>query len=240
MKKSLDTSTIEKLQKFVNKDKATISARNASFRNDLQEISMDWDHFRKIDHTFSNVISGEMPTTNQKSSGRCWGFAGLNLFRIYLGRKYNLRDFQFSQSYFMFWDKLEKSNYFLEAMIKTADKNWKSRLIMHLLSAPIQDGGQWDMWVNLVKKYGIVPQSEMPESFSSSKSMRMNRMITRKLRENAIHLRYMKNKKASFDEINEKKKYMLEQVYRMLVIHLGNPPSTFNWQIRDKKKILLK
>ena len=80
MKKSLDTSTIEKLQKFVNKDKATISARNASFRNDLQEISMDWDHFRKIDHTFSNVISGEMPTTNQKSSGRCWGFAGLNLF----------------------------------------------------------------------------------------------------------------------------------------------------------------
>ena len=70
--------------------------------------------------------------------------------------------------------------------------------------------------------------------------MRMNRMITRKLRENAIHLRYMKNKKASFDEINEKKKYMLEQVYRMLVIHLGNPPSTFNWQIRDKRKILLK
>ena len=240
MKKSLDTSTIEKLQKFVNKDNATISARNASFRNDLQEISMDWDHFRKIDHTFSNVISGEMPTTNQKSSGRCWGFAGLNLFRIYLGRKYNLRDFQFSQSYFMFWDKLEKSNYFLEAMIKTADKNWKSRLIMHLLSAPIQDGGQWDMWVNLVKKYGIVPQSEMPESFSSSKSMRMNRMITRKLRENAIHLRYMKNKKASFDEINEKKKYMLEQVYRMLVIHLGNPPSTFNWQIRDKKKNFIK
>ena len=140
----------------------------------------------------------------------------------------------------MFWDKLEKSNYFLEAMIKTADKNWKSRLIMHLLSAPIQDGGQWDMWVNLVKKYGIVPQSEMPESFSSSKSMRMNRMITRKLRENAIHLRYMKNKKASFDEINEKKKYMLEQVYRMLVIHLGNPPSTFNWQIRDKKKNFIK
>ncbi|MBI86453.1 MAG: aminopeptidase [Candidatus Marinimicrobia bacterium] len=240
MKKSLDIRTIKNFQEFVHRDKATISARNASFRNDLQEISMDWDHFRKIDHTFSNVISGEMPTTNQKSSGRCWGFAGLNLFRISLGRKYNLRDFQFSQSYFMFWDKLEKSNYFLEAMVKTADKNWNSRLIMHLLSAPIQDGGQWDMWVNLVKKYGIVPQSEMPESFSSSKSMRMNRMITRKLRENAIHLRHMKNKKASLDEIYEKKKYMLEQVYRMLVIHLGNPPSTFNWQIRDKKKNFIK
>ena len=85
---------------------------------------MDWDHYRKIDHSFSHVVTGEMPTTNQKSSGRCWGFAGLNLFRIYLGRRYNLRDFQFSQSYFMFWDKLEKSNYFLESIIKTTDEDW--------------------------------------------------------------------------------------------------------------------
>ena len=210
MKNFLDKETIESFEKLVREDKNTNSARNASFRNDLQEISMDWDHFRKIDHSFSHVVTGEMPTTNQKSSGRCWGFAGLNLFRIYLGRKYNLRDFQFSQSYFMFWDKLEKSNYFLESIIKTTDKDWNSRLIMHLLSNPIQDGGQWDMWVNLVEKYGVVPQSEMPESYSSSKSMRMNRMVTRKLRENAIQLRDMKNKNASNNDILSKKKQMLE------------------------------
>ncbi len=240
MKNSIDKETIKKFEKLVREDQSTNASRNASFRNDLQEISMDWDHFRKIDHSFSHVITGEMPTTNQKSSGRCWGFAGLNLFRIYLGRKYNLRDFQFSQSYFMFWDKLEKSNYFLESIIKTADKAWNSRLIMHLLSNPIQDGGQWDMWVNLVEKYGVVPQSEMPESYSSSKSMRMNRMITRKLREDAIQLRDMKRKNASKNDILIKKKQMLEQIYKMLTIHLGNPPNTFDWQIRDKKKNFIK
>ena len=236
MEKSINKNTIEHFDRLARDDHKTSSARNASFRNDLQEISMDWDYFRKIDHSFSDIVTGEMSTTNQKSSGRCWGFAGLNLFRIYLGRKYNLRDFQFSQSYFMFWDKLEKSNYFLESIIKTADKDWNSRLIMHLLSAPIQDGGQWDMWVNLVAKYGVVPQSEMPESFSSSKSMRMNRMITRKLRENAIVLRGMKMKQASDSDIDSEKKQMLEQVYKMLTIHLGNPPKTFDWQTRDKKK----
>ena len=168
MKNFLDKETINSFEKIVREDRNTNSARNASFRNDLLEISMDWDHYRKIDHSFSHVVTGEMLTTNQKSSGRCWGFAGLNLFRIYLGRKHNLRDFQFSQSYFMFWDKLEKSNYFLESIIKTTDEDWNSRLLMHLLANPIQDGGQWDMWVNLVEKYGVVPQSEMPESYSYS------------------------------------------------------------------------
>ncbi|MBA64913.1 MAG: aminopeptidase [Candidatus Marinimicrobia bacterium] len=240
MNNNIDKNTIRVFNKNTQADKRTIAVRNASFRNDLQEISMDWEYFRQLDHNFSNIVSGEMPTTNQKSSGRCWGFAGLNLFRIYLGRKYNLKDFQFSQSFFMFWDKLEKSNYFLESIINTADKHWNSRLVMYLLNAPIQDGGQWDMWVNLVNKYGVVPQSEMPESFSSSRSMRMNRMITRKLRENAIILRGLKNKDASFDDINNEKNQMLEQIYKMLVIHLGNPPNSFDWQTRDKKKNFLR
>ena len=211
-------------------------ARNASIRNEVIELTMDWDHFRKIDHSFSDIVSGEMPATNQKSSGRCSGFAGLNLFRIYLGRKHNLKDFQFSQSYFMFWDKLEKSNYFLESILKTTDLHWSSRLVMHLLDNPIQDGGQWDMWVNLINKYGVVPQSEMPESFSSSKSMRMNRMITRKLREFAKQLREASQNSASDSQLKSMKTDMLEEIYQMLTIHLGTPPNSFDWQIRDKKK----
>jgi bleomycin hydrolase len=211
-------------------------ARNASIRNEVIELTMDWEHYRKIDHSFSDIVSGEMPATNQKSSGRCWGFAGLNLFRIYLGRKHNLNDFQFSQSYFMFWDKLEKSNYFLESILKTADLHWSSRLVMHLLDNPIQDGGQWDMWVNLINKYGVVPQSEMPESYSSSKSMRMNRMITRKLREFAKQLREASQNSASDSQLKSMKTDMLEQIYQMLTIHLGTPPNSFDWQIRDKKK----
>ena len=211
-------------------------ARNASIRNEVIELTMDWEHYRKIDHSFSDIVSGEMPATNQKSSGRCWGFAGLNLFRIYLGRKHNLKDFQFSQSYFMFWDKLEKSNYFLESILKTTDLHWSSRLVMHLLDNPIQDGGQWDMWVNLINKYGVVPQSEMPESYSSSKSMRMNRMITRKLREFAKQLREASQNSASDSQLKSMKTDMLEEIYQMLTIHLGTPPNSFDWQIRDKKK----
>ena len=118
MSKNIDLKSIDNFKKDVNQDPRLKVIRNAGVRNELTELTMDWDAFRKIDHSFSNIVEGEMPATNQKSSGRCWGFAGLNLFRIHLGRKYNLKDFQFSQSYFMFFDKLEKSNYFLDSILK--------------------------------------------------------------------------------------------------------------------------
>jgi len=240
MSHNLLKTTLDKFKKSTLDNSKLRLARNASIRNDVIELTMDWEHFRKLDHSFSEIVSGEMPVTNQKSSGRCWGFAGLNLFRIYLGRKHNLKDFQFSQSYFMFWDKLEKSNYFLESILKTADKDWSSRLVMHLLDNPIQDGGQWDMWVNLINKYGVVPQSEMPESYSSSKSMRMNRMITRKLREFAKKLREAAQNDSTDSELQSLKTDMLSEVYQMLTIHLGTPPESFDWQVRDKDKKFLK
>ena len=240
MSNYIHLDTIKSFDKKLNGDSHVKSARNASFRNDLTEISMDWDHFRKIDHTFSDVISGEMPSTNQKSSGRCWGFAGLNLFRVHLGKKYDLKDFQFSQSYFMFWDKLEKSNYFLESIISTHEMDWNSRLVMHLLSDPIQDGGQWDMWINLVDKYGVVPQSEMPESFSSSNSRVMNKLITRRLRENAMILRTALSKGMVENDVQALKNEMLLDIYKMLTIHLGTPPKSFDWQVRNKKKKFLR
>ena len=119
MGNGIDLKIIQSFYEDIKANQKIKLARNVSMRNDLLELAMDWDYYRKIDHSFSDVVSGEMPATNQKSSGRCWGFAGLNLFRIYLGRKYQLKDFQFSQNYFMFWDKLEKSNFFLESIINT-------------------------------------------------------------------------------------------------------------------------
>ena len=211
-------------------------ARNAAVRGDVMDLAMDWEAFRKIDHTFSDMVSGQMKVTNQKSSGRCWGFAGLNLFRVYLGRKYNLKQIEFSQNYFMFCDKLEKSNYFFENIIKTIDEPLDGRLVMHLLTDPIQDGGQWHMFVNLVKKYGILPQTEMPESFQSSQSMRMNRMITRKLRGFAKDLREAGLKGAGIKDLRQMKNEMLATVYQMLTISLGTPPEKFDWQVRDKDK----
>ena len=235
MPKALSHDMIKLFRKKLAQDSSLRLAQNAAVRNDIIDLAMDWEYFRKIDHTFSDLISGEMKATDQKSSGRCWGFAGLNLFRIYLGRKHGIKDFEFSQSYFMFWDKLEKANYFLENVIKTAAKPWNSRLIMHLLHNPIQDGGQWDMWVNLIKKYGVVPKSEMPESYQSSKSLRMNRMITRKLREFAKIIREAKQNLVSNANLRTMKTTMLKTIYRMLSIHLGTPPESFTWQIRNKK-----
>jgi len=232
--------TLKQIKKFkiqTNSNSIFRLARNSAIKSEIEDLAMDWESFRKIDHTFSDVVSGEMPVTNQKSSGRCWGFAGLNLFRIYLGRKYNLKKFEFSQSYFMFWDKFEKSNYFLENIIATLNKPRDGRLMMHLVSNPIQDGGQWHMFINLINKYGVVPQTEMPETFQSSKSMRMNRMITRKLREFSKTLRDANKKGASLKELRSIKTDMLGIVYRLLTIHLGTPPDIFDWQVRDRKKI---
>lgn len=236
MKSTILLKNIKSYRKSTNKNPQVRLARNAAIRGDIMDVALDWEAFRKIDHTFSELISGEMKVTNQKSSGRCWGFAGLNLFRIYLGRKYNLKKFEFSQNYFMFCDKLEKSNYFLENIIKTVDEPRDGRLVMHLLMDPIQDGGQWHMFTNLIEKYGVLPQSEMPESYQSSQSMRMNRMITRKLRGFAKDLRTGYEKGSDIKKLRAMKDNMLRIVYQMLTICLGTPPENFDWQVRDKDK----
>ena len=134
----------------------------------------------------------------------------------------------------MFCDKLEKANYFLENIINSLDKPFDSRLIMWLVSEPIQDGGQWDMFVNLMEKYGIIPQSAMPESFQSSQSYMMNRFISRKLRENAAMLRRNYSQGAKIMDLRKEKEKMMSTIYNMLCSCLGTPPETFDWQIRDK------
>ena len=236
MTKKISQNQIQQLREKFSSDDHVKVVRNAMIKTNSNELSMNWEKYRKIDHSFSHVISGEMPAPNQKSSGRCWGFAGLNLFRVYLGRKHNLKDFQFSQSYFMFWDKLEKANYFLESILSTLEEDFDSRIVMHLLQTPTEDGGQWDMWANLIKKYGVIPQAEMSESFSSSQSAEMNKMLSRKLRENAHDLRKDFLKGVSSEDLNKSKHKMIEEIFRMLSMHLGTPPKSFNWQVRDKDK----
>ncbi len=241
MKDSISKNNISNFDKDFKSHPTSKISRNALTRSQINDIAMDWDAFRLLDHTYSDVIENEMETvTNQKSSGRCWGFAGLNLMRISLADKYNLKNFEFSQNHFMFFDKLEKSNYFLENIIQTLDQSYESRLMMHLLSSPVQDGGQWDMFVNLIEKYGVVPQSVMPESYQSSQSAMMNRFLTRKLREFAWVLRKMNKNGIKTSDLRIEKEKMMSVVYSMLCVCLGNPPNTFNWQTRDRKKKFLR
>lgn len=237
MKYSISKTNLLNFHKKFASSSTNHIARNALVRSDINNIAMNWDGFRVTNHIYSDVITQEMDSvTNQKQSGRCWGFAGLNLMRLSLAEKYNITDFEFSQNYFMFCDKLEKSNYFLENILTTFDEPFDSRLMMYLLDNPVQDGGQWDMFVNLIEKYGVLPQSVMPESFQSSQSRMMNRFLTRKLREFAWTLREMNSKGKKLTDLRKEKESMMSTIYSMLCVCLGNPPETFDWQIRDKDK----
>lgn len=118
-----------------------------------------------------------MNATNQKSSGRCWIFAGLNVLREIVGKRCGIESFELSQNYVAFWDKYEKANYFYESILDTADRDIDDRTVQFILSNGIQDGGQWDMLVNLIKKYGLVPKDAMPETHHSSATGPMNWLL---------------------------------------------------------------
>jgi bleomycin hydrolase len=182
--------------------------------------------------TFSiEIETGKI--TNQKQSGRCWLFAALNCMRFQVMKKLNLETFELSQNYQMFWDKLEKANFFLDSIIETAGEERDSRLIAHLLSSPEGDGGQWDMYCAIADKYGCVPKYVMPETFQSSQTRAMVGLITVKLREDAKILR--EAVKAGKD-VQAIKKDMLSEIYRILAISLGEPPKKFTFECRDKDK----
>ena len=158
-------------------------------KGDLKEIVQQRDAMIENIQVFSDTIEFDgAPITNQRSSGRCWIFAATSVFRVYLMQKYKLEEFELSQAYLFFWDKLERANFFLEQVLDTVDEPIDSRLMAALLGAPVNDGGQWDMIVNLVEKYGLVPQKLYPDSANAKSSGAMNRLITTKLREDALIL----------------------------------------------------
>jgi bleomycin hydrolase len=207
---------------------------NAIRKNGIEAVAMNQESIVNMQYTFSNEIkTGDI--TNQKQSGRCWMFAGLNTLRVQAARNMNLETFELSQNYQMFWDKFEKANYFLESVLETLDEETDSRLVSWLLMSPLQDGGQWEMFVNLVEKYGVVPKQVMPETFHSSKSAVMNRLVTRKLREDAARLRnQFKSQNVEMDELYAEKEEMLSEVYDMLCQFLGEPKTHFDFEYRDK------
>ncbi len=208
-------------------------AMNAVCAEPVSKVAKSRRAVVQVDHTYSDHLR-ENKSVSQNSTGRCWMFAALNTFRNAAIESMNLGDdFELSQSYTMFWDKLEKANYFLTSIIATVDESVGDRLLAWLVQSPVDDAGQWDMLVNLVRKYGVVPKSVMPETQSSSASAEMNFHLTNKLREFACRLR---SSGASEDGMRAMVPAMLEEIYRMLCIHLGEPPTEFSWQWRDKDK----
>ena len=206
--------------------------QNAVAQRDVNEVALDRRIVTAANHTFSTVLDSWKPT-HQGASGRCWLFSGLNLFRVDSMQKLGVSQFEFSQSYMMFWDKVERANYVLEAVIETADRPANDRIIQHLMTAPVEDAGQWDMFVNIVDKYGVVPKEAMPETESSGNTRRMNDALYYQVRQGAAKIRALYQDEAGLDAMRAAKLGTLKAVYRILCIHLGDPPAAIDWQWRD-------
>ena len=204
------------------------AVKNALASNSIATLAINGENLSMIDTHFSHRV----PTkgiTNQKSSGRCWLFTGLNVLRAKMIAKYDLPGLEFSQNYNSFYDLLEKSNLFLQAIIDTRDLPMEDRKVDWLLKNPIGDGGQFTGVSNLLMKYGVVPREVMPETFQSENTSQMAMILKWKLREYALELRGMKANKAM-----ERKEAMLTEIYRILVECLGVPPTEFEWTRYDK------
>ena len=236
MEKRLSFEDLRRFSQSFNKDPKNTLALNAVTENGIAAVALSRKEVDRQNFTFSDLI--ESPdATNQERSGRCWLFSGLSTLALEAMKKLNLRTFELSEIYQMFWDKLEKANYFLEAIIETTHEPLDGRLVSSLLSDPISDGGQWNMFVNLIEKYGVMPKMFMPETANSSNSDPMNTLLASKLREYAKVLRDMNEKGASLTELREKKGGLMEEFYKLLCINLGVPPERFYWEWRDKDSV---
>jgi len=230
---ALDGAALAALAASFERQPGMRLAQNAVARTTVDDLLLDQRLVASIDHTFSTQLD-DWSVTNQKQTGRCWMFAGLNLLRVGARKAMGVKEFEFSQNYVMFWDKVERSNYFFEAIIEAADRDVDDRSVAFLLDQPLSDGGQWNMFINLVKKHGLVPKAFMPETESSSSSRKMNGVLRTKLREGARRLRSLASDGASPEQLRSCKREYLEAVHRILSIHLGTPPERFTWQWRDK------
>ena len=207
-------------------------ARNAATQVGIEAASLNRE---KIQHT-STAVSHRLDdwkATSQKKSGRCWLFSSLNFLRSRARESLGIKNFEFSQSYVFFWDKFERANWFLTDIIATSGEPVDGRLVQFLLGDVLGDGGQWDMAVSVYMKYGLVPKEVMPESEASTNSRPMNARLRAVLHIGALRLREAIAAGASAEEVDAQRRKILADVWKILVVCLGEPPVRFNWQWRD-------
>lgn len=230
----ISAEMLKEIQAEYNSSPANKALQNAIVYNDINKIALNHANEGTFDTYFSNKVNIQA-CTDQKSSGRCWMFTGMNVLRSKAIAQYKLpADFQFSQVYTFFWDQLEKSNLFLQAIIDTRNAPMDDKTVEWLFKNPLSDGGQFTGIANLVTKYGIVPADVMKETNSSNKTSTMASILKEKLREYGLELREMGTKKATVAQLQKRKKEMLAVVYRILALNFGEPPTEFTWTRHDK------
>ena len=218
---------IQRVQQPVNR-----AIANAIAANSIDALAKNHQNARAFD-TYFSIETPKQSITDQKSSGRCWMFSGLNVLRSNLAQRDSV-NMEFSQAYLFFWDQLEKANLMLQGVIDTAKEPIDHQRVQFFFHHPINDGGTFCGVSDLVDKYGLVPSEVMPESYSSDNTSMAAKIVSSKLREFGLQLRDMVAAKKSAADINKAKTQMLSEVYRILCLTIGEPVQTFTYAFKDK------
>ncbi|CAR28946.1 ZYRO0F15620p [Zygosaccharomyces rouxii] len=239
---SLNIRNLTHWDKELKQDRAHRLAATVLKNCNADEALLNRSRLQELENRSFNhqVTVDQLPVTNQRSSGRCWLFAATNQLRLNVIQKLNLKEFELSQSYLFFYDKLEKANYFLDQIVQTREEPVDSRLVQHLLKSPTEDGGQYSMFLNLVRKYGLIPKDiygDLP--YSTIASSKWNSLLTSKLREFAQQLREPSSKD---EDTAEKLTSMQRELFEIFTLFMDLPPvqpdEEFTWTYSDKDKKL--
>ena len=229
----ISTKMLGEIQKQNKMTSAENALANAIAANSIDNLAQNRNNAAELD-TYFSVETPKQTITDQKSSGRCWMFSGMNVLRANFAKRTDSLRVEFSQAYLFFYDQLETANLFLQGVIDTGKKPIDDQRVQFFFKNPINDGGTFCGVADLTEKYGLVPKQVMPESYSSDNTSKMARLISSRLREDGLKLRKMvaEGKKAA--EIEKAKTEMLATVYRMLALTIGEPPTQFTYAHRNK------
>ena len=236
----LTKDVLAKMSKDYKGAKTQHVAQKAVTKNGILAASEDIQVAKELStpsFAFSIDVDSEA-VANQKQSGRCWMFACLNFCRFHVEKELDLPQgtFELSQAYLAFYNKLERANWFLEHVAATADKSLDDREVVWLFSAPMQDGGDWDMVCGLIKKYGVIPHGAMAETACTNNTAQVNTVLSHLLRQDGLKLRTMVHEGASQDDVEKAQQAMLDEVYRVLCVCFGEPPQKVDFEYTDTKK----
>ena len=231
----LTSKMVEKLKKeFHSRKDAEIIAR-AIQKNGIKASSEDPASSERLHRAFSYEIKTGKPT-NQRHSGRCWSFAALNTLRHKFATKYKFKDFELSQNYLFFWDRIERANMFFQKIIATADKPLHDRTVDFYFSFALNDGGQWANAASIIEKYGVVPEYVMPDTHNTKDTSDVAEVFDSLMRKDALELRTMVQTNASEKELQEAQERMMGDVYKIAAYSFGEPPAKFDLEYRDDDK----
>ena len=229
----ISSKMLGEIQKQNKMTPAENAIANAIAANSIDNLAQNRNNAAELD-TYFSIETPKQTITDQKSSGRCWMFSGMNVLRANFAKRTDSLRVEFSQAYLFFYDQLEKANLFLQGVIDTGKKPIDDQRVQFFFKNPINDGGTFCGVADLTEKYGLVPKQVMPESYSSDNTSKMARLISSRLREDGLILRKMvaDGKKAA--DIEKAKTEMLATVYRMLALTIGEPPTQFTYAHRNK------